>query len=84
MKAAGIEAAAETATAEEVATHVLIPVTIAERLRDLSRRTRVTQSEYLREAVVDLLGKYAPATQVSQVPADPGAPEDDKPHGQSA
>lgn len=44
--------------AEEVATHVLIPMTIAEELRDLSRKTRVRQSEYLREAVQDLLKKY--------------------------
>jgi predicted DNA-binding protein len=43
---------------EEVATHVLVPVAIAEQLRELARRTRVTQSEYLREAVQDLLQKY--------------------------
>ena len=30
-----------------------------ERLRDLSVNTRVRQSEYLREAITDLLGKYA-------------------------
>jgi len=42
----------------EVATHVLVPASLAERLRELSRRTRVTQSEYLREAVADLLRKY--------------------------
>ncbi|MBI5547678.1 MAG: ribbon-helix-helix domain-containing protein [Deltaproteobacteria bacterium] len=42
----------------EVATHVLVPVNIAERLRDLAKKTRVTQSEYLREAVADLLKKY--------------------------
>ncbi|MGC4113480.1 MAG: ribbon-helix-helix domain-containing protein [Myxococcales bacterium] len=43
---------------DEVATHVLVPVSIAERLRELARKTRVTQSEYLREAVADLLVKY--------------------------
>lgn len=43
---------------DEVATHVLVPVSIAERLRELARKTRVTQSEYLREAVADLLAKY--------------------------
>ena len=29
-----------------------------EKLRELSRRTRIAQSEYLREAVSDLLSKY--------------------------
>lgn len=43
---------------DEVATHVLVPLSIAERLRELARKTRVTQSEYLREAVTDLLAKY--------------------------
>ncbi len=41
-----------------VSTHVLVPEDQANRLRELSRRTRVAQSEYLREAVDDLLGKY--------------------------
>lgn len=41
-----------------VSTHVLVPDAQAERLRELSRKTRVAQSEYLREAVDDLLGKY--------------------------
>jgi len=45
-------------TRGEVATHVLIPAPVAERLRELAKKTRVTQSEYLREAVVDLLRKY--------------------------
>ena len=43
---------------DEVSTHVLIPSDIADKLRDLSKKTRVTQSEYLREAVLDLLVKY--------------------------
>jgi predicted DNA-binding protein len=60
--------------AEEVATHVLVPVTVAEKLRDLARKTRVTQSEYLREAVQDLLKKYGAANQ-----SEPGPLEDDKP-----
>ncbi len=29
-----------------------------ERLKELSRRTRIRQSEYLREAIRDLLSKY--------------------------
>jgi predicted DNA-binding protein len=60
-------------TAEEVATHVLVPVSVAEKLRDLSRKTRVTQSEYLREAVQDLLRKYGAANR-----PEPGALEDDR------
>ena len=43
---------------EVVSTHVLVEEDKVERLRELSRRTRVHQSEYLREAVDDLLGKY--------------------------
>jgi len=41
-----------------VSTHVLVPEHQLERLRELSRRTRIHQSEYLREAVDDLLQKY--------------------------
>ncbi len=43
----------------EVATHVLVPAEHADKLRKLAARTRVNQSEYLREAVDDLLSKYA-------------------------
>jgi hypothetical protein len=43
---------------EVVSTHVLVSQDAVERLRELSRRTRVAQSEYLREAVDDLLSKY--------------------------
>ncbi len=41
-----------------VSTHVLVGEDQVEALRELSRRTRVAQSEYLREAVDDLLAKY--------------------------
>ncbi len=41
-----------------VSTHVLVEHEKVEELRELSRRTRVAQSEYLREAVDDLLSKY--------------------------
>lgn len=56
-------AAAQVESTEEagdrvVATHVLISEEQVVRLRDLSRRTRIAQSEYLREAVDDLLIKY--------------------------
>ncbi len=44
--------------ARTVSTHVLVPEEQADRLRQLSRTTRVAQSEYLREAVEDLLAKY--------------------------
>lgn len=43
---------------EVVSTHVLVEHEKVDRLRQLSRRTRVAQSEYLREAVDDLLSKY--------------------------
>ncbi len=46
---------------------VRLPPTLATELRNLARRTRVRQSDYLREAVADLLAKYA---QVQ--PADEG------------
>lgn len=38
---------------------IRLPPDLADTLRDLSRRTRVRQSDYLREAVRDLLAKYA-------------------------
>lgn len=49
--------AADTGS-EVVSTHVLVAEEQVEKLRELSRRTRVAQSEYLREAVDDLLEKY--------------------------
>lgn len=41
-----------------VSTHVLVEHEKIDQLRELSRRTRIAQSEYLREAVDDLLSKY--------------------------
>ena len=41
-----------------VPTNVLIPAQHRDLLKKLSERTRVSQSEYLREAVADLLDKY--------------------------
>jgi hypothetical protein len=41
-----------------VSTHVLVAEDQFEKLKELSRRTRIAQSEYLREAVDDLLEKY--------------------------
>jgi len=61
-------------TADEVATHVLVPNAVAERLRELAKKTRVTQSEYLREAVADLLKKY-------QAADEPGASEGKQANG---
>jgi hypothetical protein len=43
---------------EVVSTHVLVEQEKVEKLRELSKRTRIAQSEYLREAVDDLLNKY--------------------------
>jgi Ribbon-helix-helix domain len=48
-------------TSEVVSTHVLVPEGQAEKLRHLARKTRIAQSEYLREAVDDLLDKYGKA-----------------------
>lgn len=47
--------------AEVVSTHVLVPESQVERLRQLARKTRIAQSEYLREAVDALLSKYGKA-----------------------
>ena len=55
---ATIEADAGTNKGEVVSTHVLVSEEQVEALRELSRKTRVAQSEYLREAVEDLLTKY--------------------------
>ncbi len=41
-----------------IPTNVLIPVAHRDALKRLAARTRVSQSEYLREAVADLLDKY--------------------------
>ena len=37
---------------------IRLPPVLAERLRVLARATRIRQSDYLREAVADLLAKY--------------------------
>ena len=37
---------------------IRLPPALADRLRRLARLTRVRQSDYLREAVADLLAKY--------------------------
>ena len=38
---------------------IRLPPTLADQLRELARATRIRQSEYLREAVADLLAKYS-------------------------
>jgi hypothetical protein len=43
---------------------IRLPPAFATELRNLARRTRVRQSDYLREAVADLLAKYG------QLPTD--------------
>jgi hypothetical protein len=52
------ETAPEADGSYTVSTHVLVPEEDVRRLRALSARTRVAQSDYLREAVEDLLRKY--------------------------
>jgi predicted transcriptional regulator len=37
---------------------IRLPPVLADQLRRLARATRVRQSDYLREAVADLLAKY--------------------------
>ena len=53
----------EKSAPEVVSTHVLVPETQVERLRQLARKTRIAQSEYLREAVDNLLSKYGKAAE---------------------
>ena len=48
----------EVEKSEVVSTHVLVEQQKVDQLRELSRRTRIAQSEYLREAVDELLNKY--------------------------
>jgi Arc/MetJ-type ribon-helix-helix transcriptional regulator len=47
---------------------VRLPPTYADRLRQLARSTRIRQSDYLREAVADLLAKYAHLTDEEATP----------------
>ncbi|MFY2558643.1 ribbon-helix-helix domain-containing protein [Corallococcus terminator] len=56
--AAEVSVDARGPEADIVSTHVLVPEEQVQKLRELARRTRIHQSEYLREAVEDLLGKY--------------------------
>jgi len=51
-------AVSDAQESQVVSTHVLVPEDQAQKLRELSRRTRIAQSDYLREAVDDLLQKY--------------------------
>jgi hypothetical protein len=53
-----LESSARAPETDIVSTHVLVPEEQVQKLRELSRRTRIAQSEYLREAVEDLLAKY--------------------------
>ncbi len=60
MEAVSVEAPRVTPDKADVvvSTHVLVEQEKVEKLRELSKRTRIAQSEYLREAVDDLLTKY--------------------------
>jgi predicted transcriptional regulator len=55
-------AAAQLATPRLETMLIRLPPTLAGRLRHLARSTRIRQSDYLREAVADLLAKYAHIT----------------------
>ncbi len=55
---APLEPSSQAPESDVVSTHVLVPEEQVQKLRELSRRTRIAQSEYLREAVEDLLTKY--------------------------
>jgi hypothetical protein len=48
-----------------------LPPAFAAELRNLAKKTRVRQSDYLREAVADLLAKYGHLPQ----PGDPTSPQ---------
>lgn len=56
-----------------IPTNVLIPSDHRRALKELAARTRISQSEYLREAVSDLLDKYSEALCEPSSPASPGA-----------
>ena len=49
---------AESKEAKAVPTNVVLPVLDKEKLRFLSRRTRIPQAAFIREAIGDLLRKY--------------------------
>lgn len=54
---------------EPVSTHVLVPKGRVFKLRELARRTRIHQSEYLREALEDVLRKYQGPEQPAPAPS---------------
>lgn len=56
----------------EVSTHVLVPQTWVQALRDFSRSTRITQSVYLRDVVVYVLETYAENAPVTSLPPASG------------
>ena len=49
---------ADSKEARAVPTNVVLPVLDKEKLRFLSRRTRIPQAAFIREAIADLLRKY--------------------------
>lgn len=53
-----------------VATNVVLPLAHKRRLEELAKKTRITQSEYLREAVCDLLAKYDDVLSAGPVKAE--------------
>lgn len=49
---------------------VRLPPALAHELRNLARKTRVRQSDYLREAVADLLAKYGALPMIDEESAN--------------
>jgi len=52
---------ADSTSENSACTHVLVSAEQVDQLRKLAQKTRIAQSEYLREAVDDLLEKYQSA-----------------------
>lgn len=49
---------------------VRLPPQLANELRNLAKKTRVRQSDYLREAVADLLAKYGALPEIDEESAN--------------
>jgi len=60
---------ADSKAAKAVPTNVVLPVLDKEKLRYLSRRTRIPQAAFIREAIADLLCKYGKEFESSEFEA---------------
>lgn len=68
-------AAVSARSLPDVSTHVLVPSSWVQALRNLARTTRVFQSDYLREVVAYLLTTYGGETPTAQPLAAPATSE---------